>query len=295
MGKKLSKIFNSMTEMQRATYEFSMLKMCWPHMREALPAGDGHPVLVLPGFLTSDQYTSELRSCISDKGYKAYGWDGGVNMGFDQKTADHLRARLKEIFEENGGQKVSLIGHSLGGIFARELAREFPDMVRDVITMGTPFGSLHALGEATSRELEQFYALFTPHNVFEGDEELRERGLTPPPVPTTSIYSRADGIVDWEAALNPHTPLSENIEVSGSHLGMAFNTQTAAAVLDRLAQKPESWKPFVPDAAVGISFPQAQKPALPQNPNWKAQTGKGKPMFRPQAKKGNSGYRPPAA
>jgi hypothetical protein len=294
MFKKLTKIFNAATEVQRATMEFGGLKMAWSQLKGKMPDGDGHPVLVLPGFMTGDTYTDALRHCLAEKGYKAYGWDGGMNTGFDRKAALHLRDRLKEIYDENGGRKVSLVGHSLGGIFARELAREYPDMVRDVVTMGTPFGSLHALGDATSPQLEQIYSLFTPANVFAGDEELYERGLTPPPVPTTSIYSRNDGIVDWEAALNPKTPRTENIEVSGSHLGMAFSAQTVAVILDRLAQPEGKWKPFEAKKEWGVYFPDGGKPGLPANPKWDAKTGKGKSMFGQKPNPGNR-HLPPAA
>ena len=138
MLKRLKAAFNSATEMHRAGLEYAALATTWPLIKDSLPKGDGHPVIFFPGFLTSDIFTLPLQSRVEERGYKVYGWDNGFNLGFDEKTAQHLKKRLKDVFDANGGQKVTLVGHSLGGVYARELAREFPDMVRDVITLGTP-------------------------------------------------------------------------------------------------------------------------------------------------------------
>jgi len=269
MFKQLKQIFNSTTELHRAAMEYGGLQLSWPSLKEKLPNGDGHPVLFLPGFLTSDAFTFPLRNCVAEKGYKVYGWDNGFNLGFDERTAEHLKNRLQAVFAENGGQKVTLVGHSLGGVYARELAREFPEMVRDVITLGTPFGMLHDPAAATSQRLEQIYKFFQPNSIDSKLDDIGARGLTPPPVPATSLYSQDDGVVDWKAALNPKTAQTENIEVTGSHMGMVANTLTVTAVLDRLAQKEGDWKPFDKAKYAHLHFPKgANDNDIPANPNW---------------------------
>jgi pimeloyl-ACP methyl ester carboxylesterase len=278
MFRKLKKIFNSTTELQRAAWEYTALQLSWPTLKGKLPEGDGHPVLFFPGFLTGDSFTTVLRNCAEDKGYNTYGWDNGINMGFDEATAEHLKSRLKQVFDETG-QKVTLVGHSLGGIYARELAREFPDMVRGVITMGTPFGMMDDPAAATSDQLSRLYDFFNPGNGKLKFEDIRERMLTPPPVPTTSLYSKEDGIVDWKGALNPAGKEAENIEVHGSHLGMAFNPMTVAAVLDRLAQPEVGWKPFDRAGYASLIFPANDTEGpLPDNPQWQ-KDAKTKSMF----------------
>jgi pimeloyl-ACP methyl ester carboxylesterase len=275
MIRKLKQIFNASTELPRAALEFSALATAWPLVKRNLPDGDGHPVLFFPGFLTGDAFTQKLRDCVAEKGYKVYGWDKGVNFGFDEATAQHIKKRLKQVFDENGGQKVTLVGHSLGGIFARELAREFPEMVRGVITMGTPFGKLDDPGGATSKTLEDIYSYFNPKDVLPRDADLAARGLTPPPVPTTSLYSKEDGIVDWTAALNPKARRTENVQVAGSHTGMAFNLHTITAVLDRLAQPEGHWKPFDKAAYPALLFPaNDEEGQRPLNPRYQHGTGK---------------------
>lgn len=282
MFRKLKQIFNSATELQRAAFELTALQWSWPSLKRKLPDGDGHPVLFFPGFLTGDVFTSPLRKCIEEKGYKTYGWDNGVNFGLDEDTARHIRKRLEEVYKENGGQKVTLIGHSLGGIFARELAREFPEMVRDVITLGTPFGMLDDPAAATSDRLNRIYDFFNPNSIHHEHDDIRDRGLTPPPVPTTSLYSKQDGVVvEWKAALNPVAPQAENIEVHGSHMGMAFNPLTIAAVLDRLAQDPSDWKPFDASKYASLAYPANDTEGhVPENPNWQMNKHTSKPMFR---------------
>ncbi|TAL31158.1 MAG: alpha/beta hydrolase [Alphaproteobacteria bacterium] len=279
MFRKLKQIFNSTTELQRAAWEYTALQMSWASLKDKLPEGDGHPVLIFPGFLTGDSFTAPLRKCVEEKGYKTYGWDNGVNFGLDEASAEHLKKRLKEVFDENGGKKVTLVGHSLGGIYARELAREFPEMVRGVVTMGTPFGMMDDPAAATSRRLSRLYDFFNPGSDKLKFEDIRERMLTPPPVPTTSLYSKEDGIVDWKGALNPSGPQSENIEVHGSHLGMACNPMTIAAVIDRLAQAEGDWKPFDPAAYRSFFYPANDTEGpLPENPKWQKDPKK-KSMF----------------
>lgn len=270
MLKRLKQIFNSTTELQRAAFEYSNLQMSWPSLKAKAPKGDGHPVLFLPGFLTSDTFTLPMRERVEEQGYKTYGWNNGFNLGFDEKTAGVLRARLQQVFEENGGQKVTLVGHSLGGVFARELAREFPEMVRGVVTLGTPFGQLDDPVGATSEHLDKIYRFFQPKGLHGTIDEIRERGLTPPPVPTTSLYSQDDGVINWTAALNPKAKEAENIEVTGSHLGMTMNALTLTVLLDRLAQQEGSWQPFDAKKYPHLYMPKG--PAnddLPENPGWK--------------------------
>ena len=122
-------------------------------------------------------------------------------------------------------RRISIVGWSLGGIYARELAREFPHQVRQVVTLGSPFGA----GYRVSGEV---------------DPALAERLRVPPPVPSTAIYSRFDGLVPWAACREQETPRTENIEVPATHLGMGGNPLVFWAVADRLAQAEDEWKPF---------------------------------------------------
>ncbi len=280
--KKIVKLFNALTEVPRGIVEWGSLQAMWRTIKEKTPEGDGHPVLILPGFMTTDTYTSPLRNCLAEKGYKIYTWDGGLNTGLDDKKAQHLHEHIEKIFAENGNRKISIIGHSLGGVYARELAREYPDMVRAVVTLGTPFG-LDVKKEAAPEALRKLYDFFNS-NREEMEKILEERGLTPPPVPTTSIYSKTDGIVDWDASINPASSETENIEVSSSHLGMIVNPPAVVALLDRLAQKEGDWKPFDQEAYSKDKFfsygegPKAED--IPANPGWKPVKQQSKPLFR---------------
>lgn len=290
MFKRLREIFNSVTEAHRAALEFGSLQVAWGAIRDSLPKGDGHPVLFFPGFMTSDMFTLPLQNRVAERGYKVYGWDNGFNLGFDEKTAEHLKKRLKEIFDENGGKKVTLVGHSLGGVYARELAREFPEMVRQVITLGTPFGMLDDPAAGTSQRLKEIYEFLNPKSVHTALPDIGPRGLTPPPVPCTSLYSKDDGVINWQAALNPRAPQTENIEVYGSHLGMTFNPLTIAAVIDRLAQEEGEWQPFDRRKYAALLYPESRDAAAaPENPHWH-ETKKTKFLFR---KHGEKKPRPP--
>ena len=281
MFHRLMQVFNSAAEAFRSPVELAALYACAPWIKANTPAGTGQPVLVLPGFTGSDSMTAPLRSQLADKGYRVYGWQGGINTGLNPDTITHLVARLKAIHAENGGKKIALVGHSLGGIFARELARDYPDMIDRVITLGSPFGMSDAEAPAM---LAQVYKLVNPKGdpTELTDPDLLKRRQTPPPhIPVTSIYSQTDGVVPWRACLNPREALTENIHVPSSHIGMIYHPVAVAAVLDRLAAQPAQWKPF-DLAKISPLYAWAanqNQPALPENPQWQASAAS-RPLFR---------------
>jgi len=277
--KKLTTLFNAAAEPTRTAIDYAALLLRWGRIKDKLPDGDGHPVLFLPGFLSDDWLMDRLRACVKDKGYKTYGWNNGVNFGFDEKTAKSLKKRLSEIYRRNGNKKVSLVGHSLGGVYARELAREFPEMVRGVVTMGSPFGQLDNLDKGALSAVRSIYDFFNPGTSPLRDQHMGKRALTPPPVPTTSIYTKGDGVVDWRASLNPLTKKSENIRVDGGHIGIVFNPMTVTALLDRLAQRQSAWIPFDRSDYKFLGFPKPEYGSkLPSNPDFKH--NKKKSMFK---------------
>ena len=196
-------------EAPRAAFEAQTLVPAWPLLSLA-PRGDGHGVLVLPGFMASDRSTRVLRRFLLDRGYAAHGWGLGRNLGTEDGLGSRLRARLLELSLRHGG-RLSLVGWSLGGVFARELAKRLPERVRQVITLASPFG-----GPAAA----------------------------PPPVPSTAIYTRSDGIVAWQACREPEGAQTENLEIVGSHCGLGFHPLALYAIADRLAQPLGDWKPF---------------------------------------------------
>jgi hypothetical protein len=222
----------------RAFWEFGALLPAWPLLSRA-PRGDGHAVMVFPGLSANDATTVPLRHYIQSLNYKPWGWEQGVNFGPRAGVLEEARDSLSRTFASTG-RKVSLIGWSLGGVYARELAKEMPDKVRCVITLGTPFAGSHKATNAW-----RIYELTSGRSV---ERESENYDLpAAPPVPTTSIYSRSDGVVAWQASIqapsatNPHT---ENIEVLASHIGMGVNPSAWWAVADRLAQPEGGWKPF---------------------------------------------------
>ena len=222
----------------RAWLEFAALLPAWPILRGA-PEGDGHPVLVLPGWLANDSSTRALRWFLRGRGYHAHGWRLGRNYGPSSTTVRLLVARFLEVRARHD-RRLTVIGWSLGGIYARELARAFPAEVRQVITLATPFRDVDATSVA------RFYrAGLGPRP--EGDPmEIRRRLREPLSVPTTSFYSRSDGIVAWQSCLTDDGPLCENVEVRTSHCGMGHHPSVLLAIAERLAHPEGHWRPLSP-------------------------------------------------
>ena len=205
-----------------------------------LPVGDGHPVVVYPGLGAGAITTSHLRRFLEKSGFTVHDWEGGVNTGPTGDLDDWLASLQERVRDLHGlhDRKVSLIGWSLGGVYAREIAKRCPDSVRQVITLATPFNSLGGGNHAGTiyKLLNGDSSQLTP----EVEARLRES----PPVPTTSIYSKSDGIVSWRGCIEKQTERSENVEVSASHLGIVSHPEVLRIIANRLAQPEGRWRPL---------------------------------------------------
>lgn len=208
---------------------------------DALPRGDGHPVVIFPGLGVDEAAVAPLQRCCQALGYVAYDWGRGFNSGPQgdfEDWLDELCDGVLEVSSMHEDRSVSLIGWSLGGIYAREIARKIPDCVRQVITLGTPFA---AEGDVTN--VGWLYRLLNggPSRL---QTDLAWRLRETPPVPVTSIYSRSDGIVAWGACREVEGRYAENVEVEASHIGLACHPRVWAVIADRLAQPEDEWRPY---------------------------------------------------
>lgn len=241
-----------LTEPPRAIGELASFYALRPLMRR-LPKGDGHGVLVLPGFMASDSSTAPLRSLLNSLGYDAVGWNLGRNVRVDNARIAAMMACVDTLHERTGG-KISIVGWSLGGVFARELAKLAPEKVRMVISLGSPISDDR--GHTNARRLFEYLNGHEPEPVREG--QFRDLGKAPP-VPTTSILTKADGVVHWRGSVQAGDhEHCENIEVYASHCGLGVNPAVAFAVADRLAQPEGKWRKFSPRGIANLIFPRSR-------------------------------------
>lgn len=224
----------------RAAQELASRGLAARALRRA-PRGDGHPVLVMPGFTGSDVSTRVMRGFLRGLGYYVHAWRLGRNWGPTDYILDGLAERFASLSAEHG-RKMTLIGHSLGGVFARELARRAPSRVRQIVTLGSPvrFG-----GGQTSNVAPLYRSLRNRHSERVRDIRPQALGSVPDSVPLTAIVSRSDGVVSWGSCTVDCGPRRECIEVRGSHTGLIHNPVAMLIVADRLAQPEGQWKPFV--------------------------------------------------
>jgi pimeloyl-ACP methyl ester carboxylesterase len=212
-----------LAEGPRAISEIAALIPTAPFLYQA-PRGDGHPVLVLPGLGASDGSTAVLRGFLSSLGYRSHTWNLGINRGPGMTNLlANLAQRLEEVFAAAGERKVSFVGWSLGGVYARLLAHHHPRKVRQVITLGSPFA-----GSTRSTA--------SPVRLLAG-EPL-------PDIPSTAVFSKSDAIVPWHMATQQPTEIAENVEVYASHIGLGFNPAVLYAAADRLAHRDGEWRPL---------------------------------------------------
>lgn len=218
----------------------------------ALGRGDQHPVLFLPGFAAADDSTAPVRWVVRGQGYWVHAWRLGRNIGPTTRIVDGMRTRLAQLHDTHH-RRVTLIGQSLGGTYARLLARERPELVRQVITLGSPYRMIDGDRSTATRLWEQVKHLHDPDLPL---QQMREDHRPPLTVPATSIYSRTDGVAPWQTCIDVVREHAENIEVYGSHVGMAINPAVGFAVLDRLAQPEHDWRPFAPPLAMRCWYPR---------------------------------------
>ena len=190
---------------------------------------DGPPALVIPGFLATDRTTMALRKALARSGFRVHGWGLGWNLGVKEETLDKLEACLDRMAAK---EPVLLVGWSLGGLFARELARQCPGKVRAVITLGSPFsGDLH------QNNIWPLYEKIAGHKV---DEPPIPRILAKPPVPSLALWSRKDGIVAPRAAYGLEGERDEAVELRCAHMAFGVSRKTACEVvreIDRFLKK----------------------------------------------------------
>lgn len=218
------------------------------------PRGDGRGVLVLPGLLADDTSTGPLRRFLRRLDHRVYGWGLGRNVGPTREVVDGLSQRLGHVADRTGAP-VSLIGWSLGGILARELARRNPDLVQQVITLASPYMG----DESMPSRADAAYRRRTSRHIGSADPAARAKTRQPIPVPSTSVFSRSDGIVHWRACIEPVSPTHENVEVRASHLGIGVDAAVLWLLADRLAQPAGSWAPFEPPAQMRMMYPRRDR------------------------------------
>ena len=209
--------------------------------------GDGHSVLVIPALLADDTQTDDLRAFLSALGYSAFGWEQGPNVGPTARILKGATARLSSLSAVHG--KVSIVGFSMGGLFARWLAREALGSVRQVITIGSPFMDA---SRSTVVPMGVFVKLWPGTDVRGMVEEVGK----PLGVPSTSVFSRDDGIVDWRSCRDPSAAADANVEVEGTHVNMTANPAVLRVLATRLARAV---------TADGSSYAQAAVP-VPASP-----------------------------
>lgn len=225
-----------------------------PTLTALAPRGDGQPVLVLPGLTTSDRSTIALRRFLKTKGYPTYGWNMGLNLG-PRPGVEAGLIDLVQSLHDKYERKISIVGWSLGGIYARQLGKLMPEKVRQVISLGSPFG-----GSPKATNAWRVYEMASGQAADDGHHHMGGAIAAPPPVPTTAIYSKTDGICAWQNCIETKSDIAENIEVKGSHCGLGHHPAAVYAIADRLAQPEGDWSPFAREGVLSMIYP---RPAYP--------------------------------
>ena len=230
-------------ELPRVLTEVSRLGLTWPLLLGQAPRGDGHAVMVLPGFLGGDDSTVILRQFLTRLGYVTLPWLHGRNVGKLHQVEGALMRFYRA--HHKSGEKISLVGQSLGGIYAREIARRLPQATRCVITLGSPFAGADAEHMANSL-VRRLFERLSGHTAQEMRDHMFDQDdpRAPLGMPSTAIYSKTDGVAAWMACVDRESRLAENVEVRASHVGMAMNPDVLHVIADRLAQDPDDWRRF---------------------------------------------------
>ncbi len=224
--------------MPRFLVEVGLSKVWAARIADAHPDGDGHAVLVIPGMLGSDHYNQSLIRWLRASGYDAQGWGLGINLGPRPQLVQGMADMLDRLYASQN-RKVTLIGHSLGGLYARELARAMPEKVRGVISLGSPIEGDTGFGDNLPARVFDF---FNRHHV---PPSARVLNHDAPPVPCTAVCSKTDVVVHWKKSIQLTTHAQcENVVVASSHSGMTNSPAVWAVIINRLSQSENAWQPL---------------------------------------------------
>jgi triacylglycerol lipase len=221
--------------------ELAALRLCPVYYGLGIPKGDGTAVVVIPGFLGMDLSLFELHAWLARVGYRPYFSGMGLAAHCPNVLAQNLKATIDQAYRETG-QRVHLIGHSLGGIFARSAAVRMPDRIASVTSLGTPFRGLVVhplvlmLGNLVRHQIRKRHPQTPPECATSRCSCAFGRSLRrkwPKSVAQTAIYTREDGIVNWFYCRTGDPKV--DVEVSGTHLGLVFNPTTYLCIAERLA------------------------------------------------------------
>lgn len=227
----------ALTEPARAVVDVAAMTVARP-VTAASAKGDGEPVLILPGFMAGDRSTAPLRRFLRNQDWTPYRWRMGRNIGPTPDVLYGLSSSVSSLARRHH-RPVALIGWSLGGLYARNLAINHPELVSKVITLASPF----ALDQRSDSTVDRLYhAMSDRHHPDVPDVD----GGAPLGLPATSVYTKADGIVPWKSCVLQEDHHSENIEVFSSHIGLGFNPAVHYLIADRLSQDPDDWQRFDP-------------------------------------------------
>ncbi|NNC93110.1 MAG: alpha/beta hydrolase [Acidimicrobiia bacterium] len=246
-------LLRALTEPARATGELATSVTLLPFFR-LLPRGDAHTVLVLPGFMASDGSTRPLRRMLATLGYEAHGWGLGRNVGPTERVVNEMPPLVDQLNEQSAGP-ISIVGWSLGGIYARHLAARTPNLVRSIVTLGSPVRSEARRTTNAGPLFEALRAVHVPgHPLLDDGHPLA--------VPVTAVHTRSDGIVPWQTCLIDEAPNAENLRVRGSHIGLGVNPAALYIIADRLSQPIDGWSPFEAPAAYRRIITKASGPSM---------------------------------
>ena len=220
-------LFDMLREV-RAPFEFASVALHFHALRQA-PRGNGRAVLLVPGYLADDHSMRPLGAYLKYLNYDVYYTELGRNMGKVNADMMRLGDRVESVSQSVGGEKVTLIGWSLGGVLTREVARLFPDVVQEVLTLGTPI-----VGGPKFTSVGKRYAKRNNIDLDEFELDVHQRNSIGLTQPVTSIYSKSDGVVAWQASVDIYNHQATNIEVNGSHMGLGVNPKVWLTIADVL-------------------------------------------------------------
>jgi predicted esterase YcpF (UPF0227 family) len=214
----------------KCSYELAYLGLNAKQLRNA-PKGDGRAIILVPGYMTDDYSMWPLGRYLRFLGYRVYYTEMGRNLGNVDIDMVRLGERIEAISSQLQGESITVLGWSLGGVLAREAARLYSSAVREVITFGTPI-----VGGPKFTAVGKRYAKLKNIDLEAFELDVHQRNLIGFKQPITSIYSKTDGVVDWQASIDIYNPHARNVEVSGSHLGLGINPQVWRVISTTLAQ-----------------------------------------------------------